>query len=80
MTTQIAVRLPDELIEYVDGLVASGASPSRAAVVLRAIEDHRRNHFAEQDARIYASLIGKEDPDDLDGLAAWGTTHPMGID
>ncbi|MET7396035.1 YlcI/YnfO family protein [Dactylosporangium sp. NPDC005572] len=79
MTTQIAVRLPDELIEYVDALVASGAARSRAAVVLRALERDRQEHIAEKDARIYAALQG-DDPDDFDGMAAWAVRQPMDID
>ncbi len=38
MTTQIAVRLPDDMVEFLDGQVASGRAPSRAAVVASAIE------------------------------------------
>lgn len=37
MSTQIAVRLPDELVEYVDGLVRPGAG-SRAAVVASTVK------------------------------------------
>jgi metal-responsive CopG/Arc/MetJ family transcriptional regulator len=36
MSTQIAVRLPEELVEYVDSLVREGAG-SRATVVARAL-------------------------------------------
>jgi Arc/MetJ-type ribon-helix-helix transcriptional regulator len=44
MSTQIAVRLPDELVDYIDGLVGAGAG-SRAAVVARALV----NAFALRD-------------------------------
>lgn len=76
MTTQIAVRLPDDIVEYVDQLVASGVAASRAAVVIRALERDRRRHAAEQDARIYASTGSG----DLDDLAAWSTSQPMDLD
>ncbi|MGH3545486.1 MAG: antitoxin [Mycobacteriales bacterium] len=53
MTTQIAVRLPDELVVYVDQQVQSGLAPSRAAAVARALEFQRRREIAERDAAIY---------------------------
>lgn len=64
MTTQIAVRLPDELVEYVDGLVGEGAG-SRAAVVTRALDLYRQQLRGEQDARI---LEDSGDYDDFDGM------------
>jgi Arc/MetJ-type ribon-helix-helix transcriptional regulator len=67
MTTQIAIRLPDEIVEFLDQLVAQGQAKSRAAAVMRALELDRRRRMAEQDAAIYA---GSEDRD-LDNLAAW---------
>lgn len=66
MSTQIAVRLPEELVEYVDGLVRQGAG-SRAAVVTRALALYQQQLTAERDARI---LEESGDYDDFDGLAA----------
>ncbi len=54
MSKQIAVRLADELVEFVDGLVASGSERSRAAVVTRALERERRHAIAARDAEILA--------------------------
>jgi Arc/MetJ-type ribon-helix-helix transcriptional regulator len=54
MSTQIAVRLSDEMIDFVDDLVASGAQRSRAAVVTQALERERRRAMAERDAEILA--------------------------
>jgi Arc/MetJ-type ribon-helix-helix transcriptional regulator len=66
MTTQIAVRLPDELVEFVDRTVASGDARSRASVVSRALERERRRAIAQKDAEILA----REGPDaELAGLA-----------
>ncbi len=67
MTTQIAVRLADELVAFVDEEVRHGEASSRAAVVSRALERERRRRIAEQDAAILAA--GAPDPD-LDALAA----------
>jgi Arc/MetJ-type ribon-helix-helix transcriptional regulator len=76
MTTQIAVRLPDELVAFVDGQVQSGSATSRAAVVARALERERRRLAAERDAAIYASTTDN----DLDDLAAWAGGHAMDLD
>ena len=66
MTRQIAVRLPEELVEFVDEIVNSGAGRSRAAVVTRALERERRRVIAARDAEILAST--GPDPE-LAGLA-----------
>jgi Arc/MetJ-type ribon-helix-helix transcriptional regulator len=61
MSKQIAVRLPDELVEFVDGLVDSGGGRSRAAVVRRALEREQRRVDAARDAEILAQ--SGPDPD-----------------
>ena len=66
MSTQIAVRLPDDLVAFIDDLVSHGVAPSRAAVVSRALERERRRKIAERDAAILAKSA--TDPD-LDALA-----------
>jgi Arc/MetJ-type ribon-helix-helix transcriptional regulator len=74
MTTQIAVRLPDDLVAFIDDLVSHGDAASRAAVVSRALERERRRKIAERDAAILATA----DPDtDLDSLAESTVTTPM---
>jgi antitoxin MazE3 len=68
MSKQIAVRLPDELVDFVDEIVDSGTERSRAAVVTRALERERRRASAERDARILA----RTGPDpQLAGLAEY---------
>jgi Arc/MetJ-type ribon-helix-helix transcriptional regulator len=54
MSKQIAVRLPEELVAFVDEVVDSGTARSRAMVVTRALERERRRALAEHDARILA--------------------------
>jgi len=66
MSTQIAVRLPDDLVAFVDDLVRGGDAASRAVVVSRALERERRRRLAERDAEIYAR---DGDYPDLAGLA-----------
>jgi Arc/MetJ-type ribon-helix-helix transcriptional regulator len=73
MSTQIAVRLPDDLVEFVDGVVRSGKVRSRAAFVTHALERERRRALAERDARILAQA--GPDPE-LAGLAEYAAGLP----
>jgi Arc/MetJ-type ribon-helix-helix transcriptional regulator len=66
MSRQIAVRLPDELVDFVDQIVDSGKGRSRAAVVTVALERERRRAVAARDAQILART--GSDPE-LAGLA-----------
>jgi Arc/MetJ-type ribon-helix-helix transcriptional regulator len=74
MTTQIAVRLPDDMVAFLDAAVASGATPSRAALVARAVEREMRRQAAESDAAI---LRASGADDDLDELVEWSASHPL---
>jgi Arc/MetJ-type ribon-helix-helix transcriptional regulator len=77
MTTQIAVRLPDELVAFIDELVASGRFDSRAAVVTRELKRLKRRLAAERDAELYR-VHG--DYPDLEGLAEYMSQHPVPMD
>jgi Arc/MetJ-type ribon-helix-helix transcriptional regulator len=73
MSKQIAVRLPDDLVDFVDEVVGSGKARSRATVVTRALERERRRAIAERDARILA----RTGPDpELAGLAEYAASLP----
>ena len=76
MSKQIAVRLPDELVAFVDSVVAHGEQRSRAAVVTRALQRERRRAIAARDAEILAA--GGPDPD-LAALAGHLTSHPIDL-
>jgi Arc/MetJ-type ribon-helix-helix transcriptional regulator len=66
MSKRIAVRLSDELVAFVDEMVASGAARSRAAVVSQALSRERRRVTALRDAEIFA----RTGPDpELEGMA-----------
>ena len=72
MTTQIAVRLPDEMVAFLDRLVAQGKATSRAALVTSALEREMRRQAAEADAAI---LHQRGAADDLDALVDWTAGH-----
>ncbi|WP_026818081.1 ribbon-helix-helix domain-containing protein [Arthrobacter castelli] len=75
MSKQIAVRLPEDLVAFLDSLVTHGRAPSRAAAVAHAVERERRNEIAARDAAILARTKG--DVDDLDALADFAVATPM---
>lgn len=66
MSTQIAVRLPDDLVAYVDSLVSEGAG-SRAAVVARALNLYQQQLRGERDARLLEESGDYDDFGDLVG-------------
>lgn len=72
MSTQIAVRLPDEMVDFLDQAVADGRAPSRAAIVASALEREMRRMIAEADAVI---LTSSGAADDLDTLVDWVVQH-----
>ena len=72
MTTQIAVRLPDEMVRFLDRSVASGKAASRAALVAAALEREMRLQTAQQDVQ---TLKKKGTADDLDELVSWSVAH-----
>lgn len=61
MTTQMTVRLSDESATFIDELVASGATTSRAAALDKLVRREMRRVRAMQDALIYAH--SGEDPE-----------------
>ena len=74
MSTQIAVRLPEELVAFIDQLVSEGRAPSRAAVVSQALQRERRRELAARDAAILAAAA---EDDDLGALAEHAARTPL---
>jgi Arc/MetJ-type ribon-helix-helix transcriptional regulator len=77
MSKQIAVRLPEDIVEFVDGLVHEGQAHSRAEVVTRALERERRRAVAARDAAILARA--GDDPD-MDSLARHVAGAPLDLE
>ncbi|HLR93137.1 MAG TPA: ribbon-helix-helix domain-containing protein [Jiangellaceae bacterium] len=74
MTRQIAVRLPDDLVAFLDDLVEQGKASSRAMAVTHAVERERRQAIAAHDA----AILAQSGPDtDLDALAEFAADTPM---
>jgi Arc/MetJ-type ribon-helix-helix transcriptional regulator len=76
MSIQIALRLPESMVEFIDSLVADGRATSRADVVSRALQREQRRELAARDAAIMAA-----DPDpDLARLSEYVSGLPLDID
>lgn len=76
MTVQITVRLPDDLVAFVDELVSTERETSRASAVATALRHERRKQSAERDAAIYAAT--EPDPD-TENLLSWASLHPVDL-
>ncbi|MHB8451611.1 MAG: YlcI/YnfO family protein [Mycobacteriales bacterium] len=74
MSRQVTVRLPDDLVAFIDRRVEQGRAASRAAVVAAAVDRERRREIAERDASILAGVSGEEG---LDALAAFAARTPF---
>ncbi|HZX02365.1 ribbon-helix-helix domain-containing protein [Kribbella sp.] len=77
MSTQITVRLPDDLVNFMDELVATDKATSRASVVARAVERERRRELAVRDAAILSKHGGYPD---LEGLAPAAAGTALDLD
>jgi Arc/MetJ-type ribon-helix-helix transcriptional regulator len=77
MSKQIAVRLPDDVVAFIDEVVERGDASSRAAVVSRALAREHRRDIAARDAAILAQHGNDAD---LDALAEFAAGQPIDID
>jgi Arc/MetJ-type ribon-helix-helix transcriptional regulator len=77
MSKQIAVRLPNDLVDFVDEVVDSGTERSRATFVAKALQRERRRLTAARDAEILASAGPDPELHKLAKYAA-GLEHDLG--
>jgi Arc/MetJ-type ribon-helix-helix transcriptional regulator len=70
MSKQLTVRLPEEIVDFIDQCVEGGKASSRAAVVAAAVDRERRRAIAEHDVAI---LTRAGSSDDFDELAAYAS-------
>ena len=78
MSIQIAVRLPDQLVNLLDELVDSGAARSRASVIERALLRELRYQRMLQEVEILNTGIGADK--DLDALARFSGNVALDVD
>jgi Arc/MetJ-type ribon-helix-helix transcriptional regulator len=58
MSTQIAVRLPDAQVAFLDGEIAQGHAHSRAELVSKALRRMERERIAARDLQIIIASGG----------------------
>lgn len=75
MTTQMTVRLPDDVASYIDQRVDAGAAASRAEMIARAVRH-------ERELEILAALRDRDEPlyPDLAGLIDWAAERPLDLE
>lgn len=77
MSKQIAIRLPEDLVAFIDTLVTEGEVSSRAAVVVRALNHEQRRMRIAKDVEI---LSGSRDSDDFNELAAYNVGQSIDLE
>lgn len=78
MSTQIAIRLPDELVEHLDNAVRNGIAATRSGLIrILLSRELRRSEVAAELAVLSQPW---NDPDDLDGLAEWTGRQSLTIE
>jgi len=79
MSTQIAVRLPDDQVAYIDAEIAAGRASSRADLIARLLVRERRRQRALDDVEKLkaAGLAGNPD---LAAVAAATSRRRLEVD
>jgi Arc/MetJ-type ribon-helix-helix transcriptional regulator len=82
MSVQMTVRIPDRLAKYVDDRVEAGEAASRAEMITRALNALIQREEREHEMALVDGLNDKGESlyPDLDGLAEWGASQPMGVE
>lgn len=65
MSHQIAIRIPDDLLAFIDDLVDRGSTSSRASFAREAMERERRRVLAEADIAILRTSTPNDDLDTI---------------
>lgn len=78
VSIQIAIRLPEELVEHLDEQVRKGAAGNRTELIRTLLVGELRR--AEIEAERAALTQPWNDPDDLVGLAAWARHQSLPLE
>ena len=77
MSTQIAIRLPDDLVDHLDDQVRRGVAATRSELIRALLTRELRRAEAEAELSVLARPW--DDPDDLAGLAEWASRHSAAL-
>lgn len=78
VSTQIAIRLSDELVEHLDDQVRRGAAGTRTELIRTLLTRELRRADIEAERAVLAQQW--DDLDDLAGLAAWAARRPLPLE
>lgn len=78
MSTQIAIRLPDELVEHLDHQVRNGVAGNRTELIRRLLTRELRRADIEAELAVLAQPW--DDSDDLAGLVAWAGRQSLPLE
>lgn len=78
VSTQIAIRLPDELVEHLDDQVRRGVAGNRTELIRRLLARELRRADIEAEVAVLAQPW--DDPDDLAGLASWARRRSLPLE
>jgi Arc/MetJ-type ribon-helix-helix transcriptional regulator len=79
MSRRITIRLPADLVDFIDSQVRSGEAASRADVVTDALHREQRRLNTHRDIEILAAQH-HGDSEDFGDLAAWATNQIIEMD
>jgi Arc/MetJ-type ribon-helix-helix transcriptional regulator len=79
VSTQIAVRLPDDLLTFIDEEIRAGRAKDRASIVRAGLERMRRQAAQAEEIALITSIQGEPYPD-LSGLAEHAARTPLHLD
>ncbi|MDD7385242.1 MAG: ribbon-helix-helix domain-containing protein [Actinomycetaceae bacterium] len=77
MSVQVALRLPEQVVELIDRTVTSGAAKNRTEFIESAIERDLRRRIALHDADVLRSA-GTDS--DLESLAVWAANNTVPLE
>ena len=82
MSIQIALRLPEAVVAYIDAQVSAGLAKSRSDVVVRFVERDRRRERAAHDVEVLLAerQAGADGLDSLDALVAAASSTALDLD
>lgn len=78
VSTQIAIRLPDELVEQLDEQVRKGIAGNRTELIRALLARELRRVEIEAERAVLEQPWA--DPDDLAGLATWAGRRPLPLE
>jgi Arc/MetJ-type ribon-helix-helix transcriptional regulator len=79
MSIQVAVRLPEGIVAFIDEEIAAGNADSRAEVIYNALEREYRLRCTERDLVVMMERKRRGEHDEGDDIARWRSENPLDL-